>query len=126
MVGGSHMEVPLSGEGIDRAEHRRRDDAWLTEARASRASLSVVVEGGAGVLVDDTPKLAMVEGPVPPAGEVVLLGVREGTAIFGREAANPRGASSHRFADLREVGPDLPAVDAVLAAQADDFRDQQR
>lgn len=94
------------------------DDEWLATARAHHRALSMVVDGEAEVLVDDEPRLAMLEGPIPESHEAVLLGVDDDRAIFARGSGLPRAASSHRFAHLREVGADLPARDGVLAAQA--------
>jgi NAD+ diphosphatase len=107
---------------LDRAAHRRRDEAWLTRARSDPATRVLLLSD---LLVptlgpDDRPSLhaptlAELGCPLPP--ESVFLGKRDGVAWFACEhgAELPR---AERLVELRSVALLLPADDAATAAYA--------
>jgi NAD+ diphosphatase len=108
---------------LDRAGHRRRDAAWLTEARAAQAARFAPFHQQRPFVVEHAD--ALEAGWLAPnalgalgAGEAAMLflGVDPcGAPHFAFEA--PDAASFEalgRFDDLRAVGPRLPADDIAI------------
>jgi NAD+ diphosphatase len=113
--------LPLARETVDRAAHRRTDDAWLAAAWADEASRVLVVTGD-GVAVLDAgaggdPGLYVAGPAAAPPGERVLLGVEDGTAAWFAVLADavPEGT---RAAGLRDMAVLLDDRAAGLVVQA--------
>jgi NAD+ diphosphatase len=117
----------FAGGGLDRAAHRRLDDAWLAERRADPAS-RVVAAGAEGVLVREAgervvPAELPAEALRAPA-EPVLLGVDARGAVFAVDLAalGPDRvavlAPGARVLGLRDVAPRLDREHGALLAQA--------
>ena len=105
----------FSGEALDRAGTRRRDDAWLA-AQLADAATGVVVADEAGVLVNgERPRLLAVD-ELPSGLDLVLLGVDgDGRAIF---AADPGGDVAGERRGLRELAPVISQADGGMIAHA--------
>jgi len=126
--------LPLARAGVDRAAHRRDDDAWLARAWADPRTRVLVVDDGRVRVRDpadgsDAPRLVLVPPAEAPEGERFLLGVDgegvdgEGVAVFA--VAGPLGAGTApdgdagvRLSDLRGVGASLEDSDAGLLVHA--------
>lgn len=111
---------PLARQSLDRAAHRRRDEAWLAEAWQRGRILVIDLANGARVLVsgeEDQPSLVLLEpDQAPPVGPTdrLFLGVDlDDTPIFALDAALP-SVPEARQATLREVGHRLNDRDAGL------------
>jgi NAD+ diphosphatase len=114
-------DIPLCAGTHDRAAPRRRDDAWLAEARQAATTRVVAVRGASDLLVEAASRLAAVDPRALPAeAELTFLGVDEaGAAVFVLDAEEAEPAKSpHEFQELRLAGAALPAGDAALAVQA--------
>jgi NAD+ diphosphatase len=103
---------PPVGAGIDRAAHRRTDEAWL--ARAWSQALVVVVDDGRALVRADVPGLVLAPSAEVGAGERYFLGTDE----QGRPYFAVRGAVTAppgtRKANIRELGHLLDEPDAGL------------
>jgi NAD+ diphosphatase len=112
-------DLSLARGTVDRAAHRRTDDAWLEGRWKDPTSRVVVVHDGRVSVHGDPPALAL----VPPSDVRTdddtgpwLLGVdADGTAIFGVAGRPPL---SGRPVTLREVGALLSDRDAGLMTTA--------
>lgn len=111
---------PLARHSLDRAAHRRRDEAWLAQAWERARILVVDLAGGAKVLVTgepDKPGLVLLApSALPPvdAADRLFLGVDlDGTPIFAVDTTLP-STPEGRAATLREVGHQLGDRDAGL------------
>lgn len=111
---------PLARRSLDRAAHRRRDEAWLAEAWRRARILVVDLAGGARVLVTpepDEPSLVLLEPdqapPVAPTDRLFLGVDPDHTPIFAVDAALPPVPRA-RAATLREIGHQLSDRDAGL------------
>lgn len=103
-------------DDIDRAAHRRTDDAWLAEAWAD--ALVVVVDQGRALIRDDPPGLVLTAAGEVTADERYFLGVnRDGRAYFAVRAPLDPPPGSRR-ANIREVGHVLDEPDAGLFVTA--------
>jgi len=103
---------PLARGGLDRAAHRRTDEAWLSEAW-SRARVFVVDDGH--VLVrGDPPELVLISPAEAPAGERFFLGEEPGGAVYFAVAADVKAVEGTRRVNVRQVGHSLPDLDAGL------------
>jgi NAD+ diphosphatase len=104
----------LSRSQLDRAAHRRLDQAWLDEAWP-KAKIIVVDEGRA-LIRDDA--LVLLDAAHAPDGERYFLGVDgDGTPYFAVAAETPEIPDA-RKRDLRQVGHRLDARDAGLMVAA--------
>lgn len=110
------MSVPsLSRTAVDRAAHRRDDEAWLGTALATGRLLVINDAGQATIREDDAPALHFVDpasydGP----GVRVLLGVGDDdTAYWGTIGDLPRALGA-RPGDLRMVGAALSDLESGL------------
>jgi NAD+ diphosphatase len=105
----------FSGEALDRAALRRRDDAWLA-ARLADPTSRVVVASESGVLVDGEQPRLVSPADLPDGVEPVLLGVDgDGRAIF---AADPGDAFPGERRGLRDLAPVLSQADGGMVAHA--------
>jgi NAD+ diphosphatase len=103
-------------DDIDRAAHRRTDDAWLAEAWAG--ALVVVVDQGRALIRDDPPGLALTAAGEVTADDRYFLGVdRDGQAYFAVRAPLDPPPGTRR-ANIREVGHVLDEPDAGLFVTA--------
>ena len=108
--------------GLDRAAHRRRDEAWLEARRADPATRVVrMAELKVPVLgPDDTPRLdapsvALLDAPLPP--DSIFLGEVEDTAWFAVDLGDLPPPGIH-LVELRTVSLLLPAGEAGMLAYA--------
>jgi NAD+ diphosphatase len=105
------MTAPaLSRAAVDRAAHRRKDDAWLASARKA-ARLLIIDEERRATAGDDGLVLVDAAGF---DGDTFFLGVGDdGVAYFGAVGTPPRKLGA-RSATLRDVGAMLSDHDAGL------------
>lgn len=109
---------PLGRSGLDRAAHRRTDQAWLSKAWRRARVVVVDVVGDGLFLVDRDDRLVLVDPPEAPEGERVFLGEDAGgTAYFGVAGPLPAVAGA-RAVNLRQVGQLLDDLQGALAATA--------
>ena len=109
-------------KALDRAAHRRRDDAWLATARTDPASRILLLRD---LLVaasgpDEAPRLhapTLGEYGAPLPEDCVFLGERDGVAWFAHDAGTG-DALAERLVELRSIALLLPGEDAALAAYA--------
>ena len=109
----------FAGVALDRAAEHRRDPEWLAARLADAGSAAIVTTpDGLYVAADDPPRPALV--PLAGIRDPVLLGLREGRALFAADAeavpAEQLGAG--RAVTLRDAGGLLSQADAGLAAYA--------
>jgi NAD+ diphosphatase len=111
--------LALARSTVDRAVHRRTDDAWLAEAWADPETRVLVVRDGQVPVEhgDSGPALVWVSPAAAPEGERYLLGV-DAVAYFALAAAGTAPDDSVPLAGLREVGALLDARDAGLVVEA--------
>ena len=125
-----------SGVGLDRAEHLRRDDAWIETQLGDPATRFVPVWRTRNLVEGSESARAVwlgaaeVDGLTEAAGERVFLGhaaqgLTTGGAYFALDLSSLDNPDSHpviagrgRFADLREVGPLLARAEAAILAYA--------
>jgi len=106
-------------ELVDRAAHRRIDDAWLADAW-TRARVLVLDADGRVLVTGDTtaPKLVLVGSQDAPAdGERLFLGVDSEAPYFAVVGPHPVVAGA-RPARLYQIGAELDGYDAALLAEA--------
>ena len=111
-------DLPLARAVVDRAAHRRGDDAWLATAWADPRTRVLVVADAAVLLESrDPPRAALLPPADAPTGERFFLGVSpDGAAYFAVAATLP--ADDARAGGLREVGALLDAQQAGLVVHA--------
>jgi NAD+ diphosphatase len=110
--------MPLTGGTHDRAAQRRRDDAWLAQARLAANTRIVAVRSHSDLLIAEGSRLGHFSS-MPDDAELIFLGIDpEGGAVFVCDADTCEPADGEAFRELRSVGGALPAGDAALAAQA--------
>ena len=117
--------------GLDRASSLRTDSDWVRQQLEHEASLVVPVFGAHSLFAVDAldqtftgailPRAGEIRTSRPPAGEVVLLGLRESIAIFAVELSADASTDITRqfggqFEDLRLAGACLSGPDAALLA----------
>jgi NAD+ diphosphatase len=123
--------IRFAGSPLDRADHERRDPAWLERARRSDAArflplwrLCPLVKSGAADHRLAWARWSLFED-LDPAPEPVLLGVADDAAHFAVDVSRLEkpvdelgleGAAS--FEELRAIAWRLPAEEAALAAHA--------
>ncbi len=119
--------IPLAAKPLNRAAHRRRDDAWLEDAIRSDNALIFLTRAGLPLLTDSSGLLWM--GPealkVARASPRLFLGEDgAGAPVFALdlpesfrlEGSLLEGAGS--FSDLRMALPRMPLTDANCAGTA--------
>ena len=117
----------FSGNRLDRAEHERRDPAWIARRERDPASVFLPLRR-LEVMVHETAatRLAWLSGrrlaELQVDGPRYLLGLEDGMAHFAVDVAEHPGdlteGGARRFAELREAAVLLPAAEAGIAAQA--------
>ena len=118
----SHPSQVYVAHALDRAAHRRRDAAWLAQARNDPATRVIFLSG---LLVpalgpDEMPALhapALAELGRAIPSDSIFLGERDGVAWFACDAGED-GPIAGRMVELRSIGLLLPADDAATAAYA--------
>ena len=113
---------PLARTTLDRAAHRRTDDAWLADAWKRGKALLIDVEKGGRALVrdrsDGSVELVLVDGTEAPDGTHYFLGVdQDGTPLFMIDTSLPE-LDGARPATLRDTGHLLDARDAGVFTAA--------
>ena len=104
---------------VDRAAHRRGDDAWLRAAWQNSASKVMLVDSGRTLVTAD--RLVWTKPANAPSGERFFLGVSDddGSGYFAVAAQLPQPPpEGTRAASLREIGAQLPAAEVGLLAHA--------
>ncbi len=110
-----------AGRGFDRAAPRRKDPTWLASRRADPRTRVVLMHELKAVIADAaTPRLhlpSLAELNMELPEDAPLLGELDGDAVFtvSLAATHPLAA---RASDVREIGPNLEAGEAGLAAYA--------
>ena len=113
------QSLALARGTVDRAAHRRTDDAWLAARWSDPSTRVLVVHDGTAVVTGDRPSLRL-----SPPGDVTptdrsqrwFLGLdADGTALFAVSATLNRAGEA---ATLREVGALLSDRDAGLLTTA--------
>lgn len=121
--------LALSRAAVDRAAHRRLDEAWLAAAWADQRTRVLLVDAGTTLVAHDPatpPGVVLLAPEGAPAGERYLLGVDDGgTAYFAvavdeslERWAPPGDGTEVRATGLREVGARLTDRDAGLIVEA--------
>lgn len=127
--------ITLTGTGgIDRAAHRRLDEAWLAAAWSHPTTRVFVVSGGQALIEDDgegrTELVTMPSFDAPRTeAHRYFLGVdAEGVCYFALQKDSLPGRMDDiaRPAGLREAGALLPERDAELMVQAVALENWQR
>ncbi|WP_307831152.1 NAD(+) diphosphatase [Nucisporomicrobium flavum] len=113
---------PLARTSLDRAAHRRKDDAWLAEAWKSGLVLVIDIAKGGRALIagadGDKPSLVLVGAEEAPEGERLFLGVDPaGVPIFAVDAPLPEAAGAE-VRNLRDIGDRLDPRDAGIFTTA--------
>lgn len=113
---------PLARTSLDRAAHRRRDEAWLAEAWKTGLVVVVDIAKGGRALVSgastDSPALVLIGADAAPDGERLFLGVDPaGVPIFAIDAPLPEAAGSEPRT-LRDIGDRLNPRDAGIFTTA--------
>lgn len=114
--------IPFTISDVDRAALRRRDEAWLAEARQAASTRLIVVRSAAQLLVFEGPRLGhLTAEAIDPDSELTFLGLdSDGAALFAidAEAHDNLALAEHAFDELRAIGPVVPAGEAAVAAHA--------
>jgi NAD+ diphosphatase len=118
---------------LDRAAHRRTDDAWLTAALTDPATRALVTTAD-GVAIDGAGRAARV--PLDRLGgtvghpEPILLGIEEGAALFAVDAegspADELLGERGTVVGLRDASMRLSREDAGVLAYAQAILNWQR
>ncbi|GAA2869193.1 putative NADH pyrophosphatase/NUDIX hydrolase [Actinoplanes cyaneus] len=113
---------PLARTTLDRAAHRRKDDAWLAEAWPRGQVLVVDLGAGGRAQVVEQPdggaELVLVPAADAPEAERWFLGVdADGTPLWAMDATPPP-VEGARAVTLREVGHLLDDRDAGIFTAA--------
>ena len=72
--------------GLDRAHHRRRDDAWIAGRRADEKTRIVPVWRGRSLI---SPGAATIEGTPGDTPEAVLIDGKEAQALLAEAVGHP-------------------------------------
>ena len=107
--------ITFAGGSHDRSGLRRRDEAWLAEARAAASTRVLHVRPPSQLLVAEGSCLACLEAP--EGAELTFLGVDAvGSAIFACEYADE--SPDLTFEELRALAATVPGTEAAIAAHA--------
>ena len=116
---------PLARTSLDRAAHRRQDEAWLAEAwKTGRVVVIDIGKGGRALVTGadgGEPSLVLVGADEAPAGERLFLGVDPaGVPIFAVDAPlpSPPEPAGAEALHLRDVGDRLDPRDAGIFTTA--------
>jgi NAD+ diphosphatase len=114
--------IPFTISQVDRASSKRRDDAWLAEARQAPTTRLIAVRSAAQLLVSEGPRLGhLTPDALAAEAELTFLGLdSDGCALFALDADACDGLALDelRFDELRAIGPVVPAAEANIAAHA--------
>ena len=109
---------PLFRSPLNRAAHRRTDEAWLRQAWPRARVVVVDTVGGGQFLVDAQDALILVDPTSAPDGERLFLGEdADGTPYFGVDGPLPEVPDTRRVT-LRQVAHLLTERDGALAVAA--------
>jgi NAD+ diphosphatase len=123
MSAADHMPSwrPFTGVALDRVGSERKDPGWVA-GQLARADTRVIAGGLDGVLMADAEPAQMLRVEVDrrQLGELVLLGLEDGHALFGldldaAEADSAAMSAEGRMLSLREAGLTLSHHEAGLA-----------
>ena len=118
---------PYTGSPLDRAGHRRSDEAWIAAALTDPHTRFVPAWRGQslmGAAPDGTPRAVLPTGMAVDGHPWALLGVDgEGRAtvvldLSAVEDPTPLLPPGAAFVELRSVGAGLPGADAAVVAHA--------
>ena len=117
-----------AGADLDRAAHRRDDEAWLREALSQRRTRLVPIWRDKSLFgAEDDLRPTTIAGLTFDAADapLVWLGSMDGHDYFAVDLsdlddplAHPAVPDDGRFEDLRRVGPNLPHEEGALLAYA--------
>ncbi len=114
-----------TGGTLDRAAHRRTDEAWLSAARHdSRSRFALFWRGDALIEAGETPAAALVSRPALNDAPWVFLGLQNETPLFAADLSaldDPSavlGETRGTFTDMRSLTTLLQADDATILATA--------
>ncbi|HSR22281.1 MAG TPA: NAD(+) diphosphatase [Candidatus Eisenbacteria bacterium] len=113
MTSGSLPDLALARASVDRAAHRRTDEAWLAAAWADPRTRVMRFAHARAAVAGDPPALELrspAELPDVPVERRYFLGEEGGVAYFGAELDEPEEG----FRGLRDVGLLLDDRDAGL------------
>jgi NAD+ diphosphatase len=113
---------PLARTTLDRAAHRRKDEAWLADAWTRGLVLVVDLAAGGRALVTDRPDdgatLVLVPSSAAPDAERWFLGVDADDTPLWTMDASVEASVDQRAVTLREIGHLLDDRDAGLFTAA--------
>jgi NAD+ diphosphatase len=115
--------LALARSVVDRAAHRRLDDAWLAEAWAAESTRVLRLAGSRLLVTGDPPRPSLDSRPDVGTERRFFLGTdASGTAYFAvadpdDSAATP-DVDGGRYLGLRAVGALLPDLEAGLVVHA--------
>lgn len=119
MTGPPLGRLALARGTLDRAAHRRRDDAWLDAAWSDpRTRVFAVEDGKALVSFEPTPALVLFPPDQAPEGERLLLGLDEDAVAYFAVSAPLPAVEAAEPAGLRRVGALLGDRDSGLLTHA--------
>ncbi|MDX1709936.1 MAG: NAD(+) diphosphatase [Rhodovibrionaceae bacterium] len=123
-----------TGAPLDRVDHLRGDEAWLSARIEAGDAEVVAVWRDKNLMLDGLPREAPAPARLPvgdwpqlldAAEQMALLGLLEGRPLLAVDLSNhpepeaAHGLSGHaRFIDLRSVGPLLPRDQGAILAYA--------
>jgi NAD+ diphosphatase len=116
----------FAGPYLDRASHRRSDEAWFADALADPRSRVVPVWNSRSLIEGSEPRAAFLElHDIPQEhrtlSSLILLGSFRDVSLFAHEIESvnpPQYANGARFEDLRLVASLLPRDEAGLLGYA--------
>ncbi|MDT4991976.1 MAG: diphosphatase [Actinoplanes sp.] len=113
---------PLARTTLDRAAHRRTDEAWLDDAwKRGRTLLIDMAKGGRALIrnrADGGAELVLIDDTDAPDGAHYFLGVdQDGTPLFMIDTAVPEDGDA-RAVNLRDIGHRLDVRDAGIFTAA--------
>ncbi len=115
---------PFTGSPLDRASHRRKDEAWIAEALANPATRFVPVWRGRSLLrpsPDGAPEAVFPTGLEPRTHPWAFLGHAGGVSYVALDLSadeEPLPPGAGEFTELRSIGAGLPAEQAAILAHA--------
>lgn len=112
---------PLARTSLDRAAHRRKDEAWLADAwKTGRVVVIDIGKGGRALIAGAAagPELVLVGPDAAPEGERLFLGVDPaGVPVFAVDAPLPETDGAEAL-NLRDIGDRLDPRDAGIFTTA--------
>jgi NAD+ diphosphatase len=113
-----------TGGTLDRAAHRREDDAWIAAALADAASRFVIFLQGRTLIAgmeQRAPRAALIARP--NVSSFIFLGLQDGAPIFATAIDSMEDLAGEppedaAFTDMRGITGNLPPDDATILATA--------